>query len=323
MTRVSIVVPLYNEEEMLPLFMEKSKDIFVSNDKYVFDITFVNDGSKDKTLELLHKIVNDHPNVSYLSFSRNFGQDAALEAGLRAAKGDVVIPMDCDLQDPPSLIPQMLKKYEEGYDVVNPRRIKRDGDNFMKKTTSGMFYRFINKISGREVIPENVSQFRLISRRALNKILSMPEKIRLLRSEVPYVGFKTCYIPFERQNRGAGKTKYNYKKIFNLAGHTIASTTDAILNWPLLFGIGFGAVSGLGWIATLVLYILALNNIEQYGLIFLQNTETWLIITTILVAVAIISLLLFIPCLYIKNIVINIQGRPTYIVEEEYHPLEK
>ena len=314
MTKVSIVVPLYNEEEMLPIFLDKAKDIFVDDKKYTFDITFVNDGSKDKTLELLRECVKTHKNISYVSFSRNFGQDAALEAGLRHAKGDVVIPMDCDLQDPPSLIPEMLAKYEEGYDVVNPQRVKRDGDGFMKKKSSGMFYKFINRVAGKEVIPENVSQFRLISRRALEEILKMPEKVRMLRSEVPFVGFKTCYIPFERQNREAGKTKYNYKRIFKFAGHTITNTTDALLNWPLFFGMGFGAFGGTGFIISLILYIIY----SQQDYLAMQHCGLAMIIFGIFAAIGILSLILFIPCLYMKDMFANTQGRPSYIVEEEY-----
>src|SRR5574344_353557 len=222
--------------------------------------------------------------------------------------------MDCDLQDPPYLIKEMLKKYEEGYEIVNPQRVKRDGDSFMKKKTSGMFYKFINKISGRKVMPENVSQFRLISRRALNEILKMPEKVRMLRSEVPFVGFKTCTIKFERQVRGAGKTKYNYRRIFNFAGHTITNSTDALLNWPLFIGLFFSALGGIGFLTTLILYLIDI-------LVHVFNSSAiplFLIISSIILAVGLISLVVFIPCLYLKDMFVNTQGRPTYIVEE-YH----
>ena len=314
MLNVSIVVPVYNEEEMIPLFLEEANKRFVDDDKYHYSILFVNDGSKDKTLEILKEASLKYKNISFVSFSRNFGQDAALAAGLSYAKGDVVIPMDCDLQDPPYLIKEMLKKYEEGYEIVNPQRVKRDGDSFMKKKTSGMFYKFINKISGRKVMPENVSQFRLISRRALNEILKMPEKVRMLRSEVPFVGFKTCTIEFERQVRGAGKTKYNYRRIFNFAGHTITNSTDALLNWPLFIGLFFSALGGIGFLTTLILYL-----IDIFAHVFNSSAiPLFLIISSIILAVGLISLVVFIPCLYLKDMFVNTQGRPTYIVEE-YH----
>jgi glycosyltransferase involved in cell wall biosynthesis len=319
MTKVTIVVPVFNEEDALPIFLKKADELFIDNEEYAYDMLFINDGSKDGTLQILQTEAAKRKNLSYISFSRNFGQDPALEAGLKNAVGDVVIPMDVDLQDPPELIKEMLKKAKEGFDIVNPQRIKREGDSALKRKSSGAFYKFINKISGREVMPENVSQFKLLSRKAVDTINSMPEKIRLLRSEVPFVGFKTCYIPFERKERSAGKTKYHFKKIFNLAFHTITSSTLEPLNWPLVFGVGFGGISGLGWLTCLVLYIVGSLSSPFSGLgAHMMDIDTWLIISTILVGVSIISLLLFIPCVYLKDIMANTQGRPTYIVQERF-----
>ncbi|MFA6811765.1 MAG: glycosyltransferase family 2 protein [Bacteroidaceae bacterium] len=318
MTKVTLVVPVYNEEEMLPIYLKKADELFVDTDKYSFDILFINDGSKDNTLKILQKEAVKRDNISFISFSRNFGQDPALEAGLKNATGDVVITMDCDLQDPPELISQMLEKYEEGYQIVHPQRTKRKGDSFLKKRTSGAFYHFINHIAHREVMPANVSQFKLLTRKVVDTINAMPENIRLLRSEVPYVGFKTCFIPFERMPRAAGKTKYNYPKMFNLAYHTISTSTLAPLTWPLNIGIGLGGLSGLGFIACLVMYIIAIFNPGTTLALNMTHVELWLIISAVFLAASLISVVVFIPSMYLRDIHANTQRRPTYIIESKH-----
>ena len=181
MKTVSIVVPFYNEEEMFPIFIKKAKELFIDDESYKYELVLVNDGSKDKTLELIRAAARENDFITYISFSRNFGQEAALAAGLRAAKGDYIIPMDCDFQDPPELIKDMLKEAENGYEVVCPKRRKRDGDSFVKRFTSKAFYKFINGISGREVIQDNVSYFRLMTKRVVKIIMDMPETERLFK----------------------------------------------------------------------------------------------------------------------------------------------
>jgi glycosyltransferase involved in cell wall biosynthesis len=317
MTKVTIVVPMYNEEEMFPLYIKKASELFKDNDKYHFDYLFVNDGSKDKTLDLIKAEAAKRDDISYISFSRNFGQDPALAAGLAEAKGDVVITMDCDFQDPPELVFEMLKKYEKGYDIVHPQRSSRQGDSWMKKHTSGAFYKFINKISGREVLPPNTSQFKLMDRKVLDVLNAMPEKLKLMRSEVPFVGFKTAFIPFERKARAAGKTKYNYKKMFNLAFHTITASTLNPLDWPLKFGIGFGAFSFVGFVTFLVLFVLAdvtTLPLGSYGLIFMAM----FIVFALFLCLAVISCIIAVPCLYLKDVYLNTQARPSYIIGEKY-----
>ncbi len=322
MKKVTIVVPVYNENEMIRIFLKHADKNFVDNEKYKFDLLFINDGSKDNTLEILKSEALKRDNLSYISFSRNFGQDPALEAGLKNATGDIIITMDCDLQDPPELIPEMLKKYEDGYEIVHPQRTKRRGDKFIKKFMSFNFYRFVNHLTNREIMPPNVSQFKLLTRSVVETINAMPEKVRLLRSEVPFVGFKTCIIPFERKERAAGKTKYGFRKTANLALQTITSSTTALLSWPLNIGVVLGSLSGTGFIACLVMYLIAIFHKYSFLWLNMSTIELWLIISAIFLATSIISLIVLIPSLYLRDIQKNTQARPSYIVEEKFDSLK-
>lgn len=322
MKKVTVVIPVYNEEEMIKIYLKEADKIFVDNDKYSFDYLFVNDGSRDGTLQILKKEAEKRDNLSFISFSRNFGQDPALEAGLKNAKGDIVITMDCDLQDPPSLIPTMLKKYEEGYHIVHPQRVKRKGDTITKKFFSNNFYRFVNRITDREIMPPNVSQFKLLTRPVVDTINEMPEKVRLLRSQVPFVGFETCLVPFERKKRMAGKTKYNFRKMLNLAMQTITTSTTAPLTWPLNFGLILGSFSGLGFISCLVMYLIAIFNKYTFLWNNMETIQLWLIISSIFLAASLISLVILIPSLYLRDIQKNTQARPSYIIEERHDSLK-
>jgi glycosyltransferase involved in cell wall biosynthesis len=318
MQKVTIVVPLYNEEEMFPLYLKKADELFKDNDKYTFDYLFINDGSKDQTLELVKKAAEERKDVSYISFSRNFGQDPALAAGLAHVDADVVITMDCDFQDPPELVYDMLQKYEEGYQVVQPQRRSRKADTWLKRNTSKAFYHFINKISGREVIPPNTSQFKLLSRKAVAAFNSLPEKMKVIRSEVAFVGFKTCFIPFDRKARAAGKSKYNYHKLFQLAFHTITCSTSAPLDWPLVFGVFSSAFWLLSFLVFFILFCIGATTfngpISNYGFIW----QTLSVVSAVFLAVGILSCIIGVPSLYLKDINTNTQGRPTFVIDEVF-----
>ncbi len=315
MINVTIIVPCYNEEEMLPIFFKKIEELFVDNNEYNFDFLMVNDGSKDKTLSILQQESSKKDNISYISLSKNYGQDAALSCGLQHASGDCVIMMDCDMQDPPELIFEMLKKYQEGYEIVNPQRVKRDEDTAFKRKSSGLFYKFINKIAGREVIPPNVSQFRLLSRKAVNYVNSLPESSRMIRGEIPYIGLKTCTIPFERKARVAGKTKYNFKKMLDGAFKTITSATNNLLDFVLKFGIVFCIVGFLGLIACFISYCCLRNSsLFILGDIFIPT----IVFASLFVAGLVLSVM-YIPMIYLKDIMVNTQKRPNYFIGEEYY----
>ena len=202
MKKISIIVPMYNEEEMIPLFFETTNNVIKQIDnKYKVSYTCVDDGSKDRTLDLLKKQRKLQSNIRIVSFSRNFGHEAAVCAGLKQSNGDIMIVMDADLQDPPEVILQLIKKYEEGYDVVNAKRINREKDPFLKRITAEGFYSIINKLSYKNKIPSNVGNFRLMTRKVVDYINELTESNRVFRVEVPYVGFPTAEVEFVRPER--------------------------------------------------------------------------------------------------------------------------
>ncbi len=254
--RYSVITPAFNEEEMLPRFLERVVPVMESLGS-PFEIIVVNDGSKDKTAEILAASCEKDKRVKGINLSRNFGQQAALLAGLGACRGDAAILMDIDLQDPPDIIPEMVRMYaEEGYDIVHARRSARPKDSFLKKLTAKLFYRFIGRISNPPV-PDNVSDFKIYSRRAIDEILALPERIRFLKSQSVWIGFKQGFVDFVRPEREAGKTKYTPKKMFRLAADAIVSNSNYPLSLSLKFGVfacftallgfvGLGIAAGVG-----------------------------------------------------------------------------
>lgn len=191
MKKISIVVPMYNEVEVAPLFFDAINKVIESCKDYEFEVVAVNDGSKDGTLDLLIKKQEEMDNLVVVDLSRNWGHESAVRAGLLTASGDAIIPIDADLQDPPEIIPEMIKMWEDGYKVVNARRGSRNKDTSFKKNTAGIYYKVLNKLSGKIKIPNNVANFRLLDRQVLDEINKLSESNRVLRIEIPFVGFKT------------------------------------------------------------------------------------------------------------------------------------
>lgn len=311
---LSIIVPMYNEEEMIPLFFERINETLKKIPDFNKEIVCINDGSKDKTLEILKKMKVSQPNIHIVSFSRNFGHEAAVAAGFKCAQGDVMIVMDADLQDPPEVMLDLIDKYNEGYDVVNAKRVDRRKDSFLKRKTAEWYYKLITKLSGKIRVPENVGNYRLMTRKIVDVINSLPEKNRVFRVLVPYAGFKVATVDFVRQERPAGKTHYNYKNMFNLAGDSIVASTTNPLKWIFMAGIATNALAIFGLIIDLVLSIidwtsptiswmwpLGIYSIIMFGLLFTS---------IILIAIGIIGE-------YMARMVIDTKGRPVYIIEEE------
>ena len=170
MKKLSLIVPMYNEEEMIPLFFEKIEEVLSQIKDYTKEIVCVNDGSRDRTLELLKEYKKKNKDIHIVSFSRNFGHEAAVAAGFKCAKGDVMIVMDADLQDPPEVMFELLEKYHEGYQVVNAKRVDRKSDSFLKRTTASWYYKIIRKMSGKIKVPENVGNYRLMDRKVVDEI---------------------------------------------------------------------------------------------------------------------------------------------------------
>jgi dolichol-phosphate mannosyltransferase len=309
---VTVVVPMYNEEPMVPHFLTKIAEIIKENDGYNFEVVAVNDGSRDNTLALLYDFQKKYKFLRVVNLSRNFGHEAAVAAGLSVAKGDAIIPIDADLQDPPELIKPMLELFEEGYDVVNARRASRKEDTWIKRYTAGKFYKIIDKLSGKVRIPQNVGHYRLISRRVLDEVLKLPESNRVFRVEVPYVGFKTAEVAFVRPKREHGKTHYNMKSMIDLAINAITITSTKPLNFVFKFAMWLGIIFGLSAVTQLVLFILEMTKVLVLPFL---NHGVWLLINVSLFLTTVILLALTIISIYLGKTFNETQKRPFYVIE--------
>ena len=308
MKTVSIVIPMYYEEEVARECYEKVSNVLKSlKDKYDYEIIFVNDGSKDKTLEILENIAKDDKRAKIISFSRNFGHQAAVTAGLKEVSGDAIVIIDADLQDPPELIPQMLQLWEQGNEVIYGKRKTRKGESAFKLLTAKMFYKTLNALSDVE-IPKDTGDFRLVDRKVVDVINSLPEHNKFLRGLFSWVGFKQEAYEYERQERYAGKTKYPLKKMLKLASDGIISFSTKPLKLVGALGIVSIVISIVLLIYALISYIFKLN----------QLSAGW---TSIIVAVTFFAgvqlLSLWIISEYIGRIYDESKGRPQYIVDKK------
>lgn len=233
--RLSLIVPMYNEQDMTGLFFTSVlPHVQKCTDDYEF--IFVNDGSTDGTLTLLKELAAQHPFVKIISLSRNFGKEAAVTAGLENAQGDAVIIMDADLQDPPELIPLFWEKFQQGCDNVYGRRTDRRADSFFKRVTAQSFYKIYNLLADAP-LPYNAGDYRLLSRRAVNAIISLPERERFMKGLFAWAGYKSAAVPFCRAPRAAGKTKWNYWRLWNFALNGLTASTTVPLKLWTYFGL--------------------------------------------------------------------------------------
>ncbi len=239
---ISIVCPCFNEEEALRSFTLKIRSILAQT-KYTYELLFINDGSTDKTLSVLNELSKNDPQMRVINLSRNFGKEAAMTAGLDHAKGEVIIPIDADLQDPPELILDFLREWEKGFDVVLAKRIDRSCDTLRKKLSANLFYKFHNAIADVE-IPNNVGDFRLITRKVVTAIQLLPENQRFMKGIFSWVGFKSSTIEYVRQPRSAGKSSFNSWRLWNFALQGITSFSTSPLRIWLYLGV---MVSGLSF----------------------------------------------------------------------------
>jgi glycosyltransferase involved in cell wall biosynthesis len=219
---VSIVVPAYNEVQVLPAFHARASQVIAGLPQYNWEILFVNDGSTDGTQAAIDTLQSCDSRVTSVDLSRNFGKEIAMTAGLEHARGDAVIVIDADLQDPPELIADFLRVWEEGFDVVYARRIDRDGETWLKKATAAYFYRMMTRLSNVQ-IPADTGDFRLLSRRAVQALLQLREQHRFMKGLFAWVGFPSKGIDYRRDARAAGTTKFNYWKLWNFALEGITS----------------------------------------------------------------------------------------------------
>ena len=228
MKKITIIIPAYNEEESLPFLYERLEKLMNDIKNYEFEILFVNDGSKDKTIQLIKEMRAKDSRICYVDFSRNFGKEIAMLAGLDYATGDCVIFMDADLQDPPELIPELIKYWEQGYDDVYARRKSRQGETWLKKFTSKMYYKVLQSLT-RVEIQKDTGDFRLLDRRCVNALRKLRESQRCSKSMFSWIGYNKKEVLYDRDPRIAGKTKWNYKKLIDLAIDGITSFTTSPL----------------------------------------------------------------------------------------------
>jgi glycosyltransferase, family 2 len=305
MPKYSLVVPAYNEEKSLPLFYEAVVPMMESLQEE-FEMIFVNDGSRDATKEILKELAAKDSRVKVCSFSRNFGQQAALLCGFAEAKGDAVIAMDADLQDPPEVALQMIEKWKEGYDVVHGKRRKRKGETVFKKATAAFFYRFMRKITSLDM-PADVGDFKLYDRKVVDAVLSLGEHDRLLRAQVTWVGFTQTIVEFDRPERVAGETHYTLKKMVKLAESGVFPNSDYPLTLPLKLGILGGFLSVACFI---VFIVLACCKIYFGGLV------AWLF-PFVALSGSIALVCHGLSNIYISMVYREVQSRPKYIVAEK------
>lgn len=304
MEKISIVVPAYNEEESIPYFYEEINKEFKEL-KQELELIFVDDGSKDKTLDVIKGLTKDK-RVKYISFSRNFGKEAAMWAGLNASTGDYVTIMDSDLQDPPSLLKEMIRLIkEEGYDIVGTRRVTRKGEPVIRSFFSRMFYKIINKMSKVEMV-DGARDFRLMTRQVVNSVLSLKEYNRYSKGLFSFVGFKTKWLEYENIQRVAGETKWSFWKLLLYAIDGIVAFTTI----PLTIAIA------IGFIFCLIAFIMIIVVIVK-TLAFGDPTTGWPSLACIIFMVSGIQLL----CIgvigeYLSKMYLEVKNRPIYIVKE-------
>ncbi|WP_261524010.1 glycosyltransferase family 2 protein [Burkholderia multivorans] len=243
-TLLSLVVPFFNEEDTIPMFFPRVIACLETLSDIAFEIVCVNDGSRDRTLERLIEAADADERIHVIDLSRNFGKEAAMSAGLAESRGDVVVPFDADLQDPPEVIAQLVEKWREGFDVVLARRVDRSSDTFLKRQSASVFYRLHNKLAEIK-IPENVGDFRLMTREVADAVNSLLESRRFMKGLFAWVGYRTAVITYTRDVRVAGKTKFSGWKLWNFALEGITSFSTLPLRIWTYFGLTTSMLSFL------------------------------------------------------------------------------
>ena len=301
---ISVVIPVFNEESNLPVLYERlvNSVTSISND---YELIFVNDGSKDNSLNIIKELSVKNAQVKYIDFSKNFGHQLAVFAGLENAKGDTIVIIDADLQDPPELIKELYSKMKEGYDVVYAQREQRVGESWHKLMTAKLFYRFINRLS--EVsIPLDTGDFRIISKKINDIIVSMPERNKFLRGQIAWAGFNQTFVSYKREERYAGKTNYSYSKMFSFAFDGITAFSNLPLRLATYLGFAVSLISFF-----FILYTLYQKYFKH------DVVQGW---SSLMVSILFIGGVQLI-CLgiigeYLGRIMDNVKQRPLYIVRE-------
>ena len=307
MKKISVIVPMYYEEKVAEECYNRLTNVLKNIKDYEYEIIVINDGSKDKTLEILEKLAQNDENLKVISFTRNFGHQAAVTAGLKEVTGDAIIIIDADMQDPPELIPEMLKLWEDGNEIIYGKRKTREGETAFKLLTAKMFYNTLNALSDVE-IPKDTGDFRLVDRKVVDTINLLPEHNKFLRGLFSWVGYKQTPFEYERKERFAGKTKYSLKKMLKLASDGIISFS----NKPLKIVGGLGIISIIISICILIYallsYIFKLNNLSS-------GWTSLMVAITFFAGVQLLSM--WIMSEYIGRIYDETKQRPQYIIDKK------
>jgi polyisoprenyl-phosphate glycosyltransferase len=308
MKLISVIVPCFNEEAVFAETHRRLIDTLskLSQEHFDYEIIFVNDGSKDQTLMLIKEASKNNQRIKCLNFSRNFGHQLAITAGLDYCKGDAAIVIDADLQDPPIVMLDMIEKWEQGYDVVFGKRKDREGESGFKLWTAKYFYKIINRLSDVE-IPKDTGDFRLMDRTALDQFLKMRESYRFVRGMVAWIGFNQTFVEYDRDSRYAGETKYPLKKMVSLASDAILSFSNTPLKIATFVGFLTSVAAFIGIIYSLYIRLFTKSWVEGW---------TFLMIAILLIG-GIILLVLGIIGGYVGRIYGEIKQRPLYIIKDK------
>lgn len=307
MKKISILIPAYNEEEVLEQLYHRLGKLANDNKAYDFEFLFVNDGSRDKTIDIIKDYAGADDRIAYVDLSRNFGKEIAMIAGLDHATGDATVIIDADLQDPPELIPKMIKYWEDGYDDVYARRNSREGETWLKKTTSKIYYRLLQKATHIE-IQKDTGDFRLLDRRCVEALTQIRESQRYTKGMFSWIGYKKKEITYDRDPRAAGQTKWNYRKLFNFAIDGLTSFTTAPLRISSVVGFIVSIVAFVFIVIVVVKTTLFGDPVEGY--------PSLMAVVLFLGGVQLLSLGIIGE--YIGRIFNETKQRPLYFVEEYY-----
>ena len=299
---ISIIAPMYNEEEVCPLYVEETMKVVKElESNYRAEIILVNDGANDHTLGKMYEAQAKYPqHIGVINLTRNFGLEGAVNAGLKSATGDAVVVMDADLQDPPQLMIEMVRKWEEGDDIVVASRESRTNDSFFKRTTANIYYGILDSLSGKLKLEKSAANYRLMSRKAVDTLLALPEVNTYFRVDVPYIGMKTSKVSYNRDERAAGNTNYNFVKLVRCALDGLTSISIEPLRKVMLM------------IPTMaMLLVLAI-----VGAVLASGL--WQIILSITAIISFFFMLLFVVlfvmCEYIGQIMTEVRHRPTSLI---------
>ncbi|WP_198038605.1 glycosyltransferase family 2 protein [Planococcus lenghuensis] len=304
---ITILIPAYNEEEVLEVLLKRLKGVTSALADYRFEFLFVNDGSRDRTLEKLKLLRLDYPEISYVNLSRNFGKEVAMLAGIDHVQGDAVIIIDADLQDPPELIPEMIGYWEQGYDDVFAKRRSRAGESWFKKWSSNSYYRILDKVSNVPIQPDT-GDFRLLDRRCIDALKQMRESQRYTKGMFSWIGYHKKEILFDREARAAGTTKWNYPKLFNLAIDGLTSSTVEPLRLSSFFGL-IVSVFAFVYMVFIVLRTLFFGDpVPGY--------PSLMVVILFLGGMQLLSLGIIGE--YLGKIFLETKNRPVYLIDEYY-----